>query len=405
MPRPIFCTISIAAMQHNLALAQTMAAPRRSWAVIKANAYGHGIDRALQGFGKADGLAMLDFKDAQACRQAGWTAPILMLEGAFDAQDMLLAGQSDLALVVHSQHQLDWLLATSGPQYQVHLKVNTGMNRLGFSPAQADIAYASLVASQRTSQIVWTTHFANADTPDIDHNGVTPNQQLAMFAHAHLGSVANSAGLLSQRQPSMDGKSLHADAGWVRPGIALYGSSPFASRSARSLGLEPAMALTAKIIAIQHLRKGDQVGYGSSFIAPDSMRIGIVSCGYADGYPRHAATGTPIGVDGVRTKTIGRVSMDMLAVDITAIGSAAIGSNVELWGGLIPIDDVASAAGTIGYELMCAVATRVQRRTTQEFLSSVTTSDLAADLVPESVPQLVSQLAPESELKTRPTNG
>ena len=389
MPRPIFCTISIAAMQHNLALTQVKARPRQSWAVIKANAYGHGINVALQGFARADGLAMLDFQDAQLCRQAGWTAPILMLEGAFDSQDMVLAGQLDLALVVHSPHQLDLLLATTGRPYAVHLKVNTGMNRLGFSPAEADIVYANLKASQRTSRIVWTTHFANADTPDIEHLGVTPNQQLALFAHAHTGSVANSAGLLSQRQPGMDGKALSADVGWIRPGIALYGSSPFAGRSARSLGLEPAMALTAKIIAIQQLHKEDQVGYGSSFVAPASMRIGIVSCGYADGYPRHAATGTPIGVNGVRTRTIGRVSMDMLAVDITAIESVTIGSDVELWGALIPIDEVAVAAGTIGYELMCAVAARVGRRTTQELLST----------------KLTSHLTPASGTKAASTNG
>lgn len=368
MPRPIFCTISLAAMQHNLQLAQTMALPRNTWAVIKANAYGHGVDMALCGFSNADGLAMLDFQDAQACRQAGWTKPILMLEGAFEARDVELAQQLDLALVVHSQYQLDWLLATTGPQFTVHLKVNSGMNRLGFSPAQADIAYASLTASDRAKSIVWTTHFANADAPDGEHTGVLPSEQLARFGHAQIGSVANSAGLLSQRQPPLQSEVLAANDGWVRAGIALYGSSPFASQSARALGLAPAMSLTAKIIAIQQLQKGDQVGYGSSFTVPAAMRIGIVSCGYADGYPRHAATGTPIAVDGVRTRTIGRVSMDMLAVDLTAIDCASIGSDVELWGALIPIDEVACAAATIGYELMCAVATRVTRRTTQQFL-------------------------------------
>lgn len=368
MPRPIFCTISIAAMQHNLAHAQSMALPRLTWAVIKANAYGHSIDIALKGFAAADGLAMLDFQDAQACRLAGWTKPILMLEGAFDAQDMILAGQLDLALMVHSQYQLDWLLASTGPPFAVHLKVNTGMNRLGFLPSHADTIYERIKASGRASQIVWTTHFANADTPDNEHAGVVPNEQLAVFGHGRAGSVANSAALLSRRQPAVSGEAQALVEGWVRPGIALYGSSPFAGQSSRSLGLAPAMSLSAKIIAIQALQKGDQVGYGSSFIATEAMRIGIVSCGYADGYPRHAATGTPIAVDGVRTRTIGRVSMDMLAVDLTNIETAAIGSDVELWGALIPIDEVACAAGTIGYELMCAIAARVNRRTTLQFL-------------------------------------
>ena len=376
MPRPIFCTISLAAMQHNLQLARNMAMPRQTWAVIKANAYGHGTDTALRGFADADGLAMLDFKDAQFCRNAGWTKPILMLEGAFDSQDVLLAQQLNLELVVHSQYQLDWICASEGgAKFAVHLKINTGMNRLGFEPAEADAVFHQLQQSQRASRIIWVTHFANADAPAQQTTGVLAQDQLARFARGEQGSVANSAALLSGRQPKMLIASLSQDSGWVRPGIALYGSSPFADQTAASLGLKPAMALTAKIIAVQNLNAGDQVGYGSSFTATSSMRIGIVSCGYADGYPRHCASGSPVAVDGVRTTTVGRVSMDMLAVDISAIISARVGSTVELWGALIPIDDVAASAGTIGYELMCAVAGRVTRLSTEQLLSSTESSD------------------------------
>ena len=375
MPRPIFCTVSLAAMQHNLSIAKNMAMPRAAWGVIKANAYGHGTDMALQGFAQADGLAMLDFKDAQFCRQAGWTKPILMLEGAFEHADVLLAQRLNLNLVVHSQYQLDWIIHSDGPTIGVHLKINTGMNRLGFQPAQASGVYQQLVDCKRTSQIVWMTHFANADAPAQQKNGVLVERQMACFGHGTNGSVANSAALLSKQQatpqPASQTQNLEHELGWVRPGIALYGSSPFANQTAAALGLEPAMALTATIIAVQHLNAGDQVGYGSSFTAAAAMRIGIVSCGYADGYPRHCASGAPIAVDGVRTRTVGRVSMDMLAVDISQIACAGLGSTVELWGAVVPIDEVATAAGTIGYELMCAITARVTRRSTLDLLGAV----------------------------------
>jgi alanine racemase len=369
MPRPIRCTVSIAALRHNLLIAKSHArASGHSgvWAVVKADAYGHSFANALFGFADADGLAMLDFADAVWCREQGWTKPILMLEGGFCPEDLQLAQIHRLNLVVHNQRQVDWILATEGPAFDIHLKFNTGMNRLGFAPSLAAQLVERFNKSGRTGQIVLTTHFANADATsgfDRDQPLVSAQQQLLQFATAaSLGlptSIANSAATITQL----------GAAAWARPGIMLYGASAFADRSARQYQLQPAMSLDSEIIAIQHLQAGDQVGYGSRFTAPSAMSIGVVACGYADGYPRHAPSGTPVLVAGVRSRLVGRVSMDMLTVDLTGV-SAQIGSPVQLWGSSIGIDEVAQAAGTIGYELMCAVANRVARYRLFELLEN-----------------------------------
>jgi alanine racemase len=377
MSRPIYCQISIAALQHNLQVAKQKAQHHKVWAVIKANAYGHGTAAAVQGFAMADGLAMLDFSDAVLCRQLGWTKPILMLEGAFALADVELALAQQFELVVHSQYQLEWLkqacrqvekTSKQSTRLNIKVKINTGMNRLGFAPSEVAGVLSTIQSAALANEITLVTHFANADMSPADgleRPMVEPSGQIQVFLNAggdlEHGSITNSAAVLIGIQALQTQGGDVNQAGWMRPGIMLYGATPFGHRSANQEGLQPAMVFGSQVIAIQHLKKGDQVGYGSRFTAPNAMRIGIVACGYADGYPRHAGSGTPIAVDGQRTETVGRVSMDMLAVDLTHLPQSDLGSAVQMWGDLIPVDEVAQAAGTIGYELLCAIAPRVQR--------------------------------------------
>ncbi|CAB3683179.1 MULTISPECIES: alanine racemase [Achromobacter] len=369
MPRPISATVSVSALAHNLAtvrhhLEQTAAAasglPPSIWAVIKANAYGHGIEQAVTGFSKAQGLAMLDLDEAVRCREAGWGGPILLLEGFFKPSDLDLVDRYHLSTTVHNREQLDMLArARFTRRVDVMLKLNSGMNRLGFSPAAYPAAHerAMLLQQQGTlGSVGKMTHFACADGPQ----GVT--EQLAVFnsvTHKMPGaiSVCNSAATLRFADIAV---STPAQTHWVRPGICLYGASPFADAEATSFGLKPAMTLSSEIIAVQELKAGDSVGYGAIFRAERPMRVGIVACGYADGYPRHATTGTPVVVAGIRTQLLGRVSMDMLIVDLDPIPAAGVGAPVVLFGEDGPsVDEVAMAAGTIGYELLCALAPRV----------------------------------------------
>jgi alanine racemase len=358
MPRPITATVHIAAMRHNLARARACAPGSQAWAVVKANAYGHGLQRALRGFADADGLALIEFDNAVRLREMGWTRPILLLEGWFDAADLHAMAAHGLNGAAHCIEQIALLESTPlARPIDVHLKMNTGMNRLGFKPEQFAEAHARLRAIPHVREITLMTHFANAD--EAAHPCLPIREQLRRFELGAAGlpgprSLSNSAGVF--QMPALKGE-LVSD--WIRPGIMLYGGTP-GGRSAEEYGLLPAMTLASELIGIQQIAAGDFVGYGSRFEADRAMRIGVVACGYADGYPRHAPTGTPVLVDGVRTRTVGRVSMDMMAVDLTGIDSARVGSRVVLWGEGLPIDDVATAAGTIGYELMCAVAPRVK---------------------------------------------
>ena len=373
MPRPISATISLPFLIHNLAVVrsqldristeQRRTAPR-VWAVVKANAYGHGIHNALKAFAQADGLAMLDLDEAIAARDAGWVKPILLLEGFFDAADINLFSRYSLDATIHCQTQLEMLTATRvSKPLNVFLKLNTGMNRLGFEPAAYAGAWTRLVSLQR-SGVVQTlgkmTHFARAD----EAHAFT-RQQIDVFMKVTAGmhgpdSLCNSAGTLT---PAVLMSLPDRNPQWVRPGICLYGSSPFSTRSSTDLGLRPGMTLSSKLISVRDIVSGEGVGYGHVFVAAQPMRIGIVACGYADGYPRHASTGTPVSVNGVRTRLLGRVSMDMLAVDLGPVPQARVGDDVVLWGqGGPTVDEVAAAAGTIGYELLCAVAPRVPKR-------------------------------------------
>ncbi len=355
MPRPIEALVHVDALAHNLSRARAAAPDARVWAVVKANAYGHGIERAFDGLRGADGFALLDLAEAERVRELGWRGPILLLEGAFEARDLELCSRLNLWHVVHGNEQIDWLAAHKTHQpHRVFLKLNSGMNRLGFTPTAYRSAWVRLNALPQVDEISLMTHFADADGP----RGIAQQVEAFEWATRDLPgerSLANSAAILRH--------GLKND--WVRAGIMSYGSAPdFPEHDIRHWQLQPTMTLRSKLIAVQQLKAGDTVGYGSSYTASADQRIGIVACGYADGYPRHAGTDTPVLVDGVRTGTVGRVSMDMLAVDLTPVPGAGTGSEVTLWGHgpggtILSIDDVARAAATIGYELMCAVAPRV----------------------------------------------
>lgn len=351
MPRPIRATINLAALRHNYLLARSRAAGAKVWAVVKANAYGHGLQHAVAALADvADGFALLDLAEAIALRDAGVRQPILLLEGIFEAADIAVCAEYGLTPAIHRLEQLAMLRDAALPvRLPIYLKLNTGMNRLGFTPAQLPAAQRELAASPAVGTVTLMAHFAEAD------GGRGIDWQLDRFAQMSEGwscpvSLANSAALLRHPQTARD---------WVRPGIMLYGSSPFGDESAASLGLQPVMTLQSRIIGVQEIAAGERVGYGGLFVAERPTRVGIVAGGYADGYPRHAPSGTPIVVAGQRTETLGRVSMDMLACDLTDIPEAGVDSTVILWGDGLAADEVAAAAGTISYELFCALAPRV----------------------------------------------
>ena len=346
--RPIKATIDPAALHDNLRTAQKLAPQSKVMAVLKANAYGHGLLRAANAMKKAAGFAVLNIEEAIKLRESGFDQTILLLEGFFDREELRLVHEYHLATVVHQEEQLRLILQAAPGKLDVHLKINSGMNRLGFKPDDFPSAISAL-RQARVASVTLMTHFATADEPA----GV--REQVTLFREITAGlsyprSLSNSAALI--RYPES-----HAD--WVRPGIMIYGATPFGDRSAKDIGVKPAMTLSSEIIAIQNLKSGETIGYGGGYRADRSMRIGVVACGYADGYPRHAPSGTPVLVEGERVTTAGRVSMDMICVDLSKVPQARIGSSVELWGTNLPVDEVARHAGTVGYELLCAVAPRV----------------------------------------------
>jgi alanine racemase len=361
MTRPIRAEISVSALRHNYALAKSRAPNSQVFAVVKANAYGHGIERVARALPDADAFATLELDSAIALRKRGLAQPILMLEGFFGAAELPLYVQYRLMPAVRDLEQIKAIAdAELAAPLDIFLKFNTGMNRLGLRGPMSGYAVNTAASHRNIGAVTLMTHFATAD----GKAGVTEQMRRfaeivrdARVAFGNKGfrqSVANSAALL--RYPET-----HRD--WVRPGIMLYGASPFDDQSAAELGLKPAMALRSEIIAVQTLEPGEMVGYGGLYTAKKHMRIGVVACGYADGYPRHApggnAGGTPVMVSGKRTRTVGRVSMDMLCVDLSELPHVHNGAPVTLWGEGLPIDEVAQASGTVGYELMCALAPRV----------------------------------------------
>ncbi|MEX8192787.1 alanine racemase [Comamonas guangdongensis] len=361
MPRPITAIIHPAAVRHNLERVRQAVPDAKLWSVVKANAYGHGIENVFEGLRATDGFAMLDLDEAQRVRALGWRGPILLLEGVFEPRDLELCSRLSIWHAVHCSEQIDWLAAhKTQVGHRVFLKMNSGMNRLGFTPERFRAAYARLNALPQVDEISFMTHFSDAD---VEHG---LDRQLAVFHQTTQDlpgerSIGNSAATL------LRGTDAQVRCDWVRPGIVLYGSSPdFPAHDIAHWDLQPTMTLRSKIIGTQELHAGDTVGYGSLFQAEGVMRLGVVACGYADGYPRHCPTGTPVLVDGQRTRSLGRVSMDMMAVDLSHLPQAGLGSEVTLWGRasngtVLPVDEVAAAAGTLGYELMCAVAPRVAK--------------------------------------------
>jgi alanine racemase len=353
MPRPTSALIHLDALRRNYREARRRTPGARAWAVVKANAYGHGLAHVVRALRDvADGFAVIEVDAAVRLRELGVRQPILLLEGFFDPSDLDVLKAHRISTAVHCRAQLEMLLARPDVVLPVQVKFNTGMNRLGFTAADRAWLDGALPRLAHDG-LTMMTHFADADGP----SGIA--WQLESFRGLTAGwsgpvSVCNSAAIL--RYPDAAGE-------WVRPGIMLYGGSPFADESAASLGLAPAMTLNSELIGVQDLMPGDTVGYGRGFTADRPLRVGVVACGYADGYPRHAPTGTPILVDGVRTRTVGRVSMDMLSVDLSPVPQARIGSQVTLWGDGLAADEVATAAGTISYELFCALAPRVPVRT------------------------------------------
>lgn len=356
MSRPLRAIIDTGALRHNLAVARRHAGAARIWAVVKADAYGHGLKRAVAALSShADGFALIELERAVGLREAGVRDPILMLEGGYEAADWPLMARYGLAAVVHHPEQLQQLLGASLPApLDIYLKLNTGMNRLGFHEREFPAVLTALRQSAAVASITLMSHFADAD----EARGI--GEQMGRFNAMAAGtglpfSIANSAALL--RFPEARGA-------WVRPGIMLYGSSPFpAMKTAEALDLQPVMSLVSSLIAVRDLQAGDRIGYGGLFVAEGPLRVGVVACGYGDGYPRHAPTGTPVVVGGRRTRTLGRVSMDKICVDLTPVPDAAVGAPVLLWGrhdgARLDADEIATAAGTVAYELFCALAPRV----------------------------------------------
>ena len=351
MSRPVLATLDLQALANNLQIVRRAAPDAKVWSVVKANAYGHGLERIWSALNKTDGFAMLNLEEAILLRERGWKGPLLMLEGFFDAEELALYDQYRLTSGIHSNWQLNLLKnAKLQAPLDLYLKINSGMNRLGFLPERVHSVWQQLSSFASVGNITLMSHFAEAERPD----GIS--QPMRRIEQAAEGlplprSLANSAATLWHPEAHFD---------WVRPGIILYGASPSGRwQDVANSGIRPVMTLSSEIIAVQTLKSGDAVGYGCRYRAQTEQRIGVVACGYADGYPRQAPTGTPVLVDGISTTVVGAVSMDMLTVDLTPCPHASIGAPVELWGREIKIDDVAAAANTVGYELMCALAPRV----------------------------------------------
>ncbi|EKT63666.1 alanine racemase [Providencia burhodogranariea] len=350
MPRPISAVIHLQNFHHNLSIVREHVGLSKIWSVMKADAYGHGIEQVWQALAETDGFAVLDLHEAILLRERGWQGPILLLEGFFQPEDLDIIIQYQLTTALHSTWQLDAIdKMKSNSTIPVYVKLNSGMNRLGFKSCEYAQVITRLKSMPNINAITLMTHFANSD---IAMGTDVPHQMFKQFIDGSLPLCAANSGA------TLWCPETHYD--WVRSGVILYGASPSGKwRDIANKNLKATMTLQSQIIAIHDIKANESIGYGSKFTASKSMRIATVACGYADGYPRHAPTGTPVWLNGVRCALLGTVSMDMLTIDISGIPIVEIGDIVELWGQNLPIDDVAEVAGTIGYELMCALAKRV----------------------------------------------
>lgn len=353
MSRLIRAVIDARALRSNLAAVRARAPRSRVMAVVKANAYGHGLVPTALALAGADAFAVARLDEGLALRAAGVTQPIVLLEGVFASEQLLEAARHGFDIVVHDPLQVELLEGFSGAhRFMVWLKIDTGMNRLGFRPADFPAVLAR-VRSMRPAplEVRVLTHLARADDRDDD----TTREQVARFDEIvgplnYATSIANSAGLLG-------GAGLHCN--WVRPGLALYGVSPFADQHGSEFGLQPVMELESTVITVRRVPKGEAVGYGGIWRAPRDSAIAIVAAGYGDGLPRNLPSGTPVLVGGRRAAIAGRVSMDMIAVDVSALPPVRVGDAVTLWGAGLPVEEIARHAGTIPYELLCGVSQRV----------------------------------------------
>jgi alanine racemase len=349
MTRPARVIINPRAARHNLDWVRRHAPGARVMAVVKADGYGHGITRMARIFDGADAFAVAALEEAVTIREAGIGKPIVLLEGPFEAAELELINALGLEIVVHNHEQLEMLREAPAPR-AVWLKFDTGMHRLGFDPEHAPAAIAQ--ARALGLNLRFMTHFANTH-----HRGDTSvHRQIDRFEQLLAGqagerSLANSGAVLGYPRA-------HAD--WVRPGLMLYGASPFDHEIGSELGLMPVMTLRSRLISVRQVRAGEAVGYGGAYVCPEDMPVGVVAYGYGDGYPRHAQTGTPVLVRGIRTQVIGHCSMDMMTVDLRPVPDARFGDAVTLWGEGLPIEEVARASGTIPYELLCRVRMRAQ---------------------------------------------
>lgn len=354
MSRATAATIHLDALRANLARIRELAPRAKVLAVVKADGYGHGLERVAHALEGADAFGVAAISDAERLRAAGLSQRIVLLSGFDEAADLPLLRRLHLDTVVHHASQLDLLERDADPgSLRVWLKIDSGMHRLGFPAAEGAAVHARLRALPAVDpEIVCMTHFARSD--ELAESS-TP-AQMTRFATAVEGlpgerSLANSAAVLGW-------PASHGD--WIRPGGALYGLSVIEGQSAASFGLQPAMTLSTRLIAINQVARGAMIGYGGTFEAPEAMPVGIAAIGYGDGYPRHAPSGTPVLVGGQRVPTVGRVSMDLLALDLRAAPQARVGDPVVLWGQGLPVEEIAAAAGTISYELTCGITRRVR---------------------------------------------
>lgn len=358
MTRATRAVIDLAALRHNLQISRHAAPNSRHMAIIKAHAYGHGMVRVARALDEADAFGVALIEEAIPLREAGVSKPILLLEGITSEKDLPLVRGFNLDCVVHHESQLRMLEAAAGEPVGVWLKIDTGMHRLGFKPREAGRVYQRLQNCEGVKQpVALMTHLANADDlgDDFTEQQIKIFYESIRFADAESAgiecSIANSAGVLGW-------PASHAD--WVRPGIMLYGVSPFIGSQASEHDLKPVMTLQSELIAVNHYSQGDKVGYGGSWTCPEDMPVGVVAIGYGDGYPRHARPGTQVLINGKRAPLIGRVSMDMITVDLREQPDSGVGDQVILWGEGLPVEEVADCAGTIGYELLCGVTHRVE---------------------------------------------
>ncbi|MFA5041416.1 MAG: alanine racemase [Bdellovibrionales bacterium] len=355
MARKTLCTLSTANLLHNLETIKAKTQKAKILAMVKANAYGHGIrsvSQRLQGHVDALGVASID--EGLALRQAGVTTPITLVEGVFAPDELITASEQGFSIVFHSRHQIEWLQQTKLPtKVEAWLKINTGMGRLGFSAEEGSEAMRILSESPSILHPIGIiSHFACADEP---HHPMNAKQIEAFraFTKKHQGpkSFCNSAAIFAFPE-------MHYD--WVRPGLALYGASPLAGISAASLGLKPVMTFTTELIAIQQFKKGEAIGYGAGFTCPEDMTVGIASVGYGDGYPRLVKEGTSVLVGEERCSLVGRIAMDMAAVDLRYCPGAAVGDKVTLWGEGLPVEELAEYSDRVAYDLLTGIQNRVR---------------------------------------------